>query len=964
MNRFQVSTSVVALALLTVAAVAVGTLNLREQRTFALPEDGVVWKDSVGGVVAESLTSESPAAKAGLRAGDLLVRINGRSVRSAAAVAQELFALGTGTGVRYEVVRGGFPAEFDLILEPQTRPTVRLYLQIAGVFYLALGVFVLWRRSRAPAVLHFYLFCLASFVLFVFSYTGRLETFDWTVYWASVAALLLQPALFVHFCRTYPHAVPGFSGPPRSSRMALVWIYGPAALLGLVHVAFAMGALRVAAPLSEIRWWLDRIEIAYLSVMFLAGIALLAKASGQIRARAGRKQVSWVLGGSALAAGPFTLGYAVPYFLGATPGAWMNFAALSLVSLPIAFAYAVLRHRLLDVEIVLKRGLAYTLATGTLVGVYLGLLALAGDFFRTHFPGAGTAGLVVAVIATGLLFQPLQRAIQARLERYFLRKRYDYRGALLAFGRELSSTTHLDRMISSLLGQLTERLQVERAAVFVATGSEPPSFALRGAAGVDADKKANFGFLGSLGSLGRANSAPRDRLFFLDWDQSVERELGVAEETNSSWESWRETIAGMQLHYYFPCRSKNRLVAVLGVGKTTEDEFLSDEDTALLETLSGYLAVAIENAALVESLETKAEQYERLQQFSENILESINVGLLAVDLEDRIEAVNTPLELMWPLPFRESLGKKLGEVLPPDLTAQLERFREDGEIHNIYRYRVPDAAGREGRDRVFHIAVAPLLSKTCDAIGRLIILDDVTDRVTLEAQLAQAEKLSSVGLLAAGVAHEVNTPLTVISTQAQMLAKQLPAGERASRILDKIIGQTFRASEIVNSLLNFSRTQGAAFAPLDLNKTIADTLLLLDHALKTTHIEVESLFDSSLPPVSGNSGKLQQVFLNLMLNAKDAMPNGGRLRVVTWAEDSTVRIEISDTGAGIPPEHLSRIFDPFFTTKGPGLGTGLGLSVSYGIMQEHAGKIQAESWPGLGTRFRLEFPALKNVVHA
>ncbi|MBF8305788.1 MAG: multi-sensor signal transduction histidine kinase, partial [Acidobacteria bacterium] len=850
MSRLQASTSVVVLAVLTVAAVAVGTLNLREQRRFRLPEDGVVWRDSFGGIVAESLTSEGPAAKAGLQAGDFLVGINGQNVSSAAGVAQELFALGTGAPgspgaeVRYEVVRGGFPAEFQIVLEPQTRPTVRLYLQIAGVFYLALGLFVLWRRARAPAVLHFYWFCLASFVLFVFSYTGRLDTFDWTVYWASIAALLLQPALFVHFCRAYPHSVPGFSGPPRGSRWALAWIYGPAGLLGAVQAGVALGALRVAAPLSEIRWWLDRVEIAYFAGMFLVGIGLLARAYGRIRSRAGRKQVGWVLGGSALAGVPFTVGYAVPYFLGATPGAWMNFAALSLVFLPITFAYAALRHRLLDVEIVLERGLVYTLATGTLVGAYLGLVALAGDFFQTYFPGAGTVGLVGAVIATGLLFQPLQRAIQARLERYFLRKRYDYRGALMAFGRELSSTTNPDLMIASLLGQLSKHLQVGRAAVFVPTGaateSGPSSFVLRGSVGVDADETFDFGFLGVLRS---ANPAGRDRLFFQDWDASVERELDATGEAGASFTAWQAAIAGIELHYYFPCRSKNRLIAVLGVGKTTGGEFLSDEDTALLETLAGYLAVAMENATLVESLETKAEQYEKLQQFSENILESINVGLLAVDLEDRIEAVNTPLELMWPLPFRESLGKKLADVLPPDLTAQLERLREDGDIHNIYRYRVPDPAGREGRERAFHIAVAPLLSKTCDAIGRLIIVDDVTDRVVLEAQLAQAEKLSSVGLLAAGVAHEVNTPLTVISTQAQMLAKQLPVGERASKILDKIIGQTFRASEIVNSLLNFSRTQGAAFAPLDLNKTLADTLLLVDHALKTARIEVESLCD-------------------------------------------------------------------------------------------------------------------------
>ena len=126
---------------------------------------------------------------------------------------------------------------------------------------------------------------------------------------------------------------------------------------------------------------------------------------------------------------------------------------------------------------------------------------------------------------------------------------------------------------------------------------------------------------------------------------------------------------------------------------------------------------------------------------------------------------------------------------------------------------------------------------------------------------------------------------------------------------------------------------------------------------------MENLLDSVLPPISGNTGKLQQVFLNLFLNAKDAMPEGGRLRVVTWTEDSTVQVEVSDTGAGISPEHLHRIFDPFFTTKSAGRGTGLGLAVSYGIIHEHSGKIQAESRPGLGTRFRLEFPVLRKAMH-
>jgi len=515
----------------------------------------------------------------------------------------------------------------------------------------------------------------------------------------------------------------------------------------------------------------------------------------------------------------------------------------------------------------------------------------------------------------------------------------------------------------------------------------------------------DFGFLSLLASSDSPNAGKhRERLFFADLGSQVDRELRSAMRsenvpplgtlarspvegpTGPGKPSWRATIIQLGLHYYFPCRSRNHLVAVVGVGKTVDGEFLWEEDVALLETLAGYLAVGIENANLAQSLVAKASQFERLQQFSENILESINVGLLAVDLEDRIEAANTPLMSILPIRLQESVddlrGKKLADVLPPDLAQQLDHLRDDGGIHNIYRYRVRDGNGNgsdssapvEGglhaergsapEERVLNIAVAPLLSKDCDWIGRLIIFDDVTDRVALEGQLAQAEKLSSVGLLAAAVAHEVNTPLTVISTQAQMLAKQMGTGDKNFKSLEKIIRQTFRASEIVNSLLNFSRTKGATFAPLDINKIITETLLLLDHQFKLARIQVESDLEPSAPQVSGSSDKLQQVFLNLFLNAKDAMPEGGRLRVATRTGESILGIEISDTGIGIPPEHLHRIYDPFFTTKGSGRGTGLGLAVSYGIVHEHGGKIHVESRPGLGTTFRLEFPVMRKPVHA
>jgi len=206
------------------------------------------------------------------------------------------------------------------------------------------------------------------------------------------------------------------------------------------------------------------------------------------------------------------------------------------------------------------------------------------------------------------------------------------------------------------------------------------------------------------------------------------------------------------------------------------------------------------------------------------------------------------------------------------------------------------------------------------------------------------------------VAHEVNTPLAVISTYAQMLAKQVSDDSQKSLILDKIAKQTFRASEIVNSLLNFSRTSTTSLTDVNLNRVIQETLSLLEHQLQKSGIQVKTDFDPGLRPVRGNAGQLQQVFLNLFLNARDAMSAGGTLDVRTWMEDSGARAEVADTGHGIAPEHLHRIYDPFFTTKAVRKGTGLGLSVTYGIIQEHGGSIEVSNRPGGGASFRIELP--------
>lgn len=260
-------------------------------------------------------------------------------------------------------------------------------------------------------------------------------------------------------------------------------------------------------------------------------------------------------------------------------------------------------------------------------------------------------------------------------------------------------------------------------------------------------------------------------------------------------------------------------------------------------------------------------------------------------------------------------------------------------------------------ERMLNIAVTPLVSREFEHIGRLILFQDVTERTELERRLVQTDKLTSIGVLAAGVAHEVNTPLAVISSYSQMLAKQLADDEKKAGMLDKIAKQTFRASEIVNSLLSFSRTATTSFQSTRMNAVVDETLLLIGPQLQKAKVHLDKNLADDLPTVRGNAGKLQQVLLNLFLNARDAMPAGGTLNVETTFDANSVYVRITDSGQGIPPEIAGRIFDPFYTTKVPGKGTGLGLSISYGIMREHGGIIEVSSRPGEGATFTLVIPS-------
>jgi two-component system, NtrC family, sensor kinase len=945
---FQIRVAVVLLAGFTLAAAVLASLNFAKEGSFSLPTDQVSWVEAPGGLQAQRVLKDGPGERAGIKAGDLLTAAQlsgggGTSVPTPriSLLTRQWFAAGVWGRVDYFLVRSGIPIHASVILAEADR-SQNEGLRLIALVYLSIGLYVLFRRWTAPRATHFYIFCLASFVLYSFNYTGKLNSFDWTIYWGRMLAGALQPALFLHFALAFPEERPASR---RHWINSLIYVPG-LALIGLQIVAQWRWQ---ATELLSTR--LNQLAMGYLALYYVLAALVFFRNYLRQENPLRRQQLKWLTRGTLLTVVPFTVLDVIPFLTGITvPSVLVKLGGICLIFLPLTFSWAIVRYRLMDVDLIFKRGVSYTLATAALVGLYFGAVAVAGEVVHTRWHGAGVWGLIAAIFITAQLFEPLKRAIQDRVDRVFDHKRYDYRQTLITFGRGLSSQTDLGRLLSSIVDRLSETLLVARVGIFfpdahggyrlMASHGLPPHL-------LSWESHPGLGFL-------NFDQPDAGTHIFLENPQQV---LHLDHEE-------RQAAALLDLNYYLPCRLQQKTIAIIGLGRTTHGDFLTSEDVELLESMASYIGIAIQNARLYASLEQKISEYERLKEFNENIVESINVGVFAVDLEERVESWNAQMEVMYAMSRQEAVGQYLRDILPANFVTEFLRLKDEPGVHNLYRFRLHT---RSGENRCANVAIAPLVSRNFEVVGRIIIVDDITERMELEAQLTQADKLSSIGLLAAGVAHEVNTPLAVISSYTQMLAKQVRGDMRVAPLLDKITQQTFRASEIVNGLLNFSRTGAAEFTELDLNHVIEETLKLLEHQFRVAQVQLETSLDGKLPTILGNSGKLQQVFLNLFLNAKDAMAAGGTLSVATVA-NGHVAVDISDTGSGIALEHMQRIYDPFFTTKltvseGQRRGTGLGLAVSYGIIQEHAGKIQVESQVGSGTTFHLEFPTARKPVH-
>jgi PAS domain S-box-containing protein len=342
------------------------------------------------------------------------------------------------------------------------------------------------------------------------------------------------------------------------------------------------------------------------------------------------------------------------------------------------------------------------------------------------------------------------------------------------------------------------------------------------------------------------------------------------------------------------------------------------------------------------------------------VLESAGQAILIVDQRGTILSANRQAETMFGTPRDRMVGAPVESLMP-------ERLRARHAQHTAGYFRDPhvrpmgrglDLLARRADGTEFPVEISLSYVRTDEGLRGLAFVTDITQRRAMERASRQTERLTAVGQLASGFAHEVNNPIGVMTTRIELMLMDAEANRLPAEVVDdlKVLHRhAQRVASITNSLLSFSRQSPQERAPVNLNDVVEAVLALVAPQYERQGVHLRRDTAESLPPVLGQANALQQVVLNLVTNAAQAMPTGGDVTVTTSADAGTVRLVIADTGPGIAPEHLPRIFEPFFTTKPS--GTGLGLSVTYGIVNDHHATIDVDSKPGAGTRFVITFPA-------
>ncbi|MCK4417163.1 MAG: PAS domain S-box protein [Candidatus Latescibacteria bacterium] len=352
-----------------------------------------------------------------------------------------------------------------------------------------------------------------------------------------------------------------------------------------------------------------------------------------------------------------------------------------------------------------------------------------------------------------------------------------------------------------------------------------------------------------------------------------------------------------------------------------------------------------------------SEEIRRAERHLASVVESASDIVVSMGAKGNITTWNKAGETLLGFKSKEVVGKQIATLCAGeaqgDMKSTIRKLVRGKSIQNAEI----NLMTKSGNRLLISWSCSPMRDDTGKIVGIVGVGRDLSERRLLEAQLIQSAKMASLGVMAGGIAHEIRNPLAICSSAAQLLLEDSEDKEMRTECADKIYSNIHRASQVIENLLKFARASGEDLCPVGVNEALKETLSLIEHQIRLQQIELNTKFAKNLPALTGNKNLLQQVFLNMILNAYNAMPQGGKLTISTRLNpDDQIEIRFVDTGCGIPKENLQKIFDPFFTTMPVGKGTGLGLWVSYGIVEQHGGSIHVESKVDVGTTFTVKLP--------
>ena len=682
----------------------------------------------------------------------------------------------------------------------------------------------------------------------------------------------------------------------------------------------------------------------FAAFVIIAVISVIALYLRDIRRTTGIQKVELQFG----VAGAIALSALVAFTPFVDRGVAVTFAPFRIVIFSLIIAYGIATRKIMDVGFFFRRVTAYAVLAAYLLALYGLIWWLVGTAFAPVFgTSSRSVAHVVSALAIAFAMVPARGVSQTLADRLFVGiKQVDFRSTMNQAAAILKSVTTVTELLERFARTIGAAVGTERVLILL---PDRGTYRQRYPEGGAGNQPLVFGADEPILQHLITNPEPLvlDELHRM---RPSEELLRLTKQMES-----------LQIAVAIGIFAREHLAGVMLLGPRVSGRIYGSVEQSALQVLCGQLAVAVDNAQLFTAVQNA-------KIYNDTLLQNLTTGVIAADADGRITVFNKEAEQITGLPW-DNLIDRLIDDLPAELRDVLRDALTSDELQ---QHREIVLRSNE-RNVVVRASSSVFHGDHGEMLGALMVLNDITALKRLELQIRRSDRLASLGTLSAGMAHEIKNPLVSIKTFTQLLPERYQDAEFRETFSNLIGHEIDRIDSLVNQLLRFARPAKPLLKPMHVHEVLDKSLMLVGHRLYQKEIKLSRSWNAEVDTIRADADQLEQVFLNFFLNAMDAMAQGGELNVATeiraaeeWVaaihgsngdSHEVLRITVRDDGEGIRNEDIPHVFDPFFTTKD--YGTGLGLSVVHGIIQEHGGQIEVESELAKGTAFHILLPLVR-----